>query len=155
MQIMAVTNPVAGSASGPPTIAGAATDPASLSAAPAVAGPRTVLGPNPSLRLDPALSLVVIQFYGTNGKVIESIPSAAQLAAYRAQAESRPPHGFPTAAAPADGAATADSAARATPAPATQATARAPASTPAAQAAGSSVAQPQAQAGQAAADVFA
>jgi hypothetical protein len=38
---------------------------------------------NPSLRLDPALGLVVIQFRNDAGAVTESIPSERQLQAYQ------------------------------------------------------------------------
>lgn len=40
--------------------------------------------PNPSLRLDPALSMVVIEFRDDSGAVRSSIPSQQQLDAYRA-----------------------------------------------------------------------
>ncbi len=39
--------------------------------------------PNPSLRLDPALGLVVIEFRDESGDVSRSIPSVRQLEAYR------------------------------------------------------------------------
>ena len=39
--------------------------------------------PNPQLRLDPALGLVVIEFRDTDGAVTSSIPSQRQLNAYR------------------------------------------------------------------------
>ena len=39
---------------------------------------------NPSLRLDPALGLVVIEFRNEAGKVTESFPDTRQLDAYRA-----------------------------------------------------------------------
>jgi hypothetical protein len=38
---------------------------------------------NPSLVLDPSLGLVVIEFRNNAGDVVNSIPSARQLAAYR------------------------------------------------------------------------
>lgn len=40
--------------------------------------------PNPTLRLDPGLALVVIEFRDGDGKVRETIPTEAQLEAYRA-----------------------------------------------------------------------
>ena len=39
---------------------------------------------NPSLRLDPALGLVVIEFRNEAGRVTESFPNTRQLDAYRA-----------------------------------------------------------------------
>jgi hypothetical protein len=38
---------------------------------------------NPSMRLDSKLGLVVLEFHNDNGAVINSIPSAQQLQAYR------------------------------------------------------------------------
>lgn len=38
---------------------------------------------NPSLVLDPTLGLVVIEFHNNSGAVVNSIPSARQLEAYR------------------------------------------------------------------------
>jgi hypothetical protein len=40
--------------------------------------------PNPTLRLDPELALVVIEFRDGAGKVRDTIPTEAQLEAYRA-----------------------------------------------------------------------
>jgi hypothetical protein len=55
---------------------------ASLStvSAEATASPGT---PNPTLRLDPALGLVVIEFLSKSGAVTSSIPSQRQLTAYQ------------------------------------------------------------------------
>ena len=39
--------------------------------------------PNPTLRLDPALGLVVIEFHNRSGSVTTSIPGERQLEAYR------------------------------------------------------------------------
>jgi hypothetical protein len=39
--------------------------------------------PNPTMRLDPALGLVVIEFHNDSGEVTTSIPAARQLDAYR------------------------------------------------------------------------
>lgn len=41
------------------------------------------IGPNPRLRLDPALGVVVMEFLDSAGKVERSAPSEAQLQAYR------------------------------------------------------------------------
>ena len=41
---------------------------------------------NPSLHLDPALNLVVLQFFNAKGDVVQSIPSQKQLEAYRLEA---------------------------------------------------------------------
>ena len=49
-------------------------------AAPPVASPPL---PNPQLRIDPALSLVVIEFRDNGGEVALSIPSPKELQAYR------------------------------------------------------------------------
>ncbi|MBU6498059.1 MAG: hypothetical protein KGQ40_05985, partial [Rhodospirillales bacterium] len=63
----------------------AATAPAQSELAPAPAGsaPAGVSYlPNPSLRLDPSLGIVVIEFHDGAGVVRASIPSPQQLAAY-------------------------------------------------------------------------
>ena len=39
--------------------------------------------PNPTMRLDPALGLVVIEFHNNAGEVTTSLPGARQLDAYR------------------------------------------------------------------------
>lgn len=60
--------------------------PATPAASPASgAAPPTTppIGPNPRLRLDPALGIVVMEFLDGEGKVARSAPSAAQLEAYR------------------------------------------------------------------------
>ena len=56
---------------------------ASSSDAPAA---RTVLPdlPNPSMHLDPQLGVVVLQFRNTSGVVTNTLPTQAQLDAYRA-----------------------------------------------------------------------
>lgn len=41
------------------------------------------IGPNPRLRLDPALGLVVMELLDSAGKVARSAPTEAQLQAYR------------------------------------------------------------------------
>ena len=43
--------------------------------------------PNPTLRLDPTLGLVVIEFHNQSGHVTTSIPGARQLDAYRTARE--------------------------------------------------------------------
>ena len=48
--------------------------------APVASGPQY---PNPSLRLDRGLGLVVIEFHAHGGEVTRSIPSQRQLDAYR------------------------------------------------------------------------
>ena len=60
--------------------------PATPAASPASATPpppAPPIGPNPRLRLDPALGIVVMEFLDGEGKVARSAPSAAQLEAYR------------------------------------------------------------------------
>ncbi len=42
--------------------------------------------PNPRLRLDPALGIVVLEFRGTSGLPARSLPTEHELAAYRAAA---------------------------------------------------------------------
>ena len=39
--------------------------------------------PNPTLRFDPVLGLVVIEFYSTTGAVTTSVPSQRQLQEYQ------------------------------------------------------------------------
>ncbi len=66
--------------------------------------PVTPVEPNPSLELDPALGLVVIQFRNDSGAVTDSIPSERQLAAYQRWATTQfgpAPTGMPTIGAPA------------------------------------------------------
>jgi len=47
--------------------------------------------PNPQLRLDPALGLVVIEFRDANGIITTSIPTQRQLHAYRIWEQNRSP----------------------------------------------------------------
>jgi hypothetical protein len=49
----------------------------------ATAPPSPPIGPNPRLRLDPALGVVVMEFLDSAGKVARSTPTEAQLRAYR------------------------------------------------------------------------
>jgi hypothetical protein len=58
------------------------TDPAPAATSSA-AGPPLV---NPGLHLDPALNLVVLQFFDSQGDVVQSIPSQKQLQAYKQDA---------------------------------------------------------------------
>lgn len=51
---------------------------------------------NPSLRLDAALGLVVIEFRDDGGAITSSIPSQRQLEAYRAHAQPPPSQEAPT-----------------------------------------------------------
>ena len=84
---------------------------------PASASPGTVM-PNPSLRLDPALSMVVIEFRDDSGAVRTSIPSQQQLDAYRAWERSNtgpPPGGGGAEVPPAPAATPADAAPPAVP----------------------------------------
>lgn len=59
---------------------------------PAVAAPAVTPQPyvNPSLRLDAALGLVVIEFRDDSGTITSSIPSQRQLEAYRMHEQSPP-----------------------------------------------------------------
>ncbi len=54
--------------------------PEAPAAAPTPAAP---IGPNPRLRLDPALGVVVMEFLDATGKLSRSAPTEAQLRAYR------------------------------------------------------------------------
>ena len=56
--------------------------PIAAAEAPAVPPPRAASG-NPSLRLDPGLGLVIIEFHNATGTVTHTIPTAQQLQAYR------------------------------------------------------------------------
>jgi hypothetical protein len=67
-------------ASGPAIPARGAGGSASVAAVPSATAPGT---PNPTLLLDPALGLVVIEFVSKSGAVTTSIPSQRQLTAYR------------------------------------------------------------------------
>jgi hypothetical protein len=49
--------------------------------------------PNPSLRLDPALGIVVMEFRDRAGGVQATLPTERELAAYRATAGRRPDAG--------------------------------------------------------------
>jgi hypothetical protein len=59
--------------------------------------------PNPDLRLDPALGMVVIEFRDTDGALATTIPSQRQLAAYQKWSVTHfgpTPSGLPVAAQP-------------------------------------------------------
>ncbi|MBL6454012.1 hypothetical protein JMJ55_01680 [Belnapia sp. T6] len=68
-------------APGPGPVAVAA--PAAMPAAPAPAAT-----PSPSLRIDPALGIVVMEFRDDTGQVAASLPTERELAAYRNAARS-------------------------------------------------------------------
>jgi hypothetical protein len=80
-------------------------------ALPAVSAPVT---PNPRLRLDGSLGMVVLEFRGSGGEVANTIPSPREIAAYRAAAMSDAP--VPIGVQP-RGAATAEAAPASVPAP--------------------------------------
>lgn len=51
---------------------------------PAEAAPPTMpIGPNPRLRLDPTLGMVVMEFRGAADHVVRSLPNEQELRAYR------------------------------------------------------------------------
>ncbi len=58
-------------------------------ATPPEAGSAAQGWPNPSLRLDPALGIVVMEFRDSTGWIAATLPTERELAAYRAAA-SRP-----------------------------------------------------------------
>jgi hypothetical protein len=49
----------------------------------ATAGPSSPAMPNPALRLDPGLGLVVLQFRDDRGEIVATLPTERELAAYR------------------------------------------------------------------------
>ncbi|GGC29572.1 hypothetical protein GCM10011504_04750 [Siccirubricoccus deserti] len=49
----------------------------------ATAAPSSSAMPNPALRLDPGLGLVVLQFRDDRGEVVATLPTERELAAYR------------------------------------------------------------------------
>lgn len=58
--------------------------------------PPPPIGPNPRLRLDPALGVVVMEFLDQAGKLRHSAPTEEQLRAYRLAAQTlKPPEGKP------------------------------------------------------------
>jgi hypothetical protein len=59
---------------------------ARLAPAPSAARETVVLRPNPSLSLDPLTGLVVMEFRSLSGEVMGTVPTARELAAYRAAA---------------------------------------------------------------------
>jgi len=61
--------------------------PPQVSAAP----PKPAPGPNPSLRVDPQLGIVVLEFEDGQGKTV-TLPTQRMLAAYRLQGGPSPPH---------------------------------------------------------------
>lgn len=70
--------------------------PAPRPAEPAVGAQNATGHPNPTLRLDPALGVVVVAFHDEHGAVTTSIPTQQQLDAYRTWERTGggpPPHG--------------------------------------------------------------
>jgi hypothetical protein len=67
-----------------PTVAWPEAPKAPAAARPAVAGAaHSPAMPNPALRLDPVLGLVVLQFRDDQGEVVATLPTERELAAYR------------------------------------------------------------------------
>jgi hypothetical protein len=66
------------------------TVPAPAASAPSLTGASGPPPVNPGLHLDPALNIVVLQFYDSKGDVTQSIPSQKQLQAYQ-QDSGQPP----------------------------------------------------------------
>lgn len=65
--------------------------PSMRQAAAAMAGPATptaaapaAIGPNPSLRIDPVLNILVVEFRGHDGSVTRTAPTEQELRDYRA-----------------------------------------------------------------------
>ncbi|WP_176849423.1 hypothetical protein [Belnapia rosea] len=57
----------------------------------AVEGPVPSAWPNPSMRIDPSLGIVVMEFRDRSGSVAATLPTERELAAYRSAAhQSRP-----------------------------------------------------------------
>lgn len=73
----------------PARLAPRAMGPAAAATALPVASPPAT--PNPRLRLDGSLGMVVLEFRGTGGEVANTIPSPRAIAAYRAAAISDAP----------------------------------------------------------------
>ena len=55
------------------------------------AAPAVAAAPNPTLRLDSGLGMVVIEFRGTSGEVVASLPTPREIAAYRTAAITKAP----------------------------------------------------------------
>ncbi|MBR0657369.1 hypothetical protein [Plastoroseomonas arctica] len=51
----------------------------------------TAATPNPTLRLDSGLGMVVIEFRSTSGEVVASLPTPREIAAYRVAALTHAP----------------------------------------------------------------
>ncbi len=64
-------------------VAGPVATAASVAATGAAAAVRGPFSPNPSSYIDPALGIVVIEFHAASGKIIQTIPTSQQIAAYR------------------------------------------------------------------------
>ena len=50
-----------------------------------------IAAPNPTLRLDTGLGMVVIEFRGATGEVVASLPTPREIAAYRTAALTNAP----------------------------------------------------------------
>ncbi len=73
-----------------PTLPPAATPARPTPAAPAApAAAAAVPELSPRMRLDPALGLVVLEFRDDKGGIVQTLPSARQLAAYRSDPRHR------------------------------------------------------------------
>ncbi|MCX8135331.1 MAG: hypothetical protein N3D18_15380 [Roseococcus sp.] len=66
-----------------PVIAARPAAPAAVEASPAEVAPPP---PNPTLRIEPALGMVVLEVRDAAGEVVRSVPSERELEAYRAAA---------------------------------------------------------------------
>ena len=83
--------PVASAASA--AVAGPEADRRSTTPPPDPTPPKGLTGPghpNPALRFEPSLGLVVLEFLDSAGSVTESIPTQRQLEAYRLRVEPPP-----------------------------------------------------------------
>lgn len=58
--------------------------PAAPPAAPPAEASPAAAGPNPRLRIDPALNLLVVEFRGQDGSIIRTAPTEQELRDYRA-----------------------------------------------------------------------
>jgi hypothetical protein len=68
----------------PGPVAPEATPPAAARRAEAMpAGPAAPMLPNPRLRIDAALNIVVLEFRDDGGKISRTLPSAQEIKAYR------------------------------------------------------------------------
>jgi hypothetical protein len=94
LSIQAVAQPNTGNSGAAPVKPAAIAAPVEPTAPPATA-PAATASPNPTLALNAALGLVVIEFRNSAGAVVSSIPTAQQIQAYQAWQDSgigRPPN---------------------------------------------------------------